>query len=212
MDSYKLTRTLSWLAFAGIAVVLLTHFVAVLVVDEHSFVADTISDLAIKEKAWIQDFGLDALALSYFCLGGLILMLRDALAKQSRLSPLLACVSFIAAGVLLIFIAEHNQYANRPGRGESIHIYLVTAFYLSNSLAMLLLCYSSIWTDSLARGLTWIFILGAPWFFFLPDHIDGLYEKAVAVFLLAYLFFSTRFFYTIGQHQATEHENRFGYS
>ena len=189
----SLDRLLAWIALVGIATVIVTHFIGSLVVDEHDFVADTISELGIKEKAWIQDLGLDALALSYACIGIYFFRNKALWFANSLLTPLLVTSAFIAGGVLLYFIAEHNQYANRPGRGESIHVYLVTGFYLTSSIAMLLLGYFTRATSTLRRSLPrafcWVFILMAPPFFFMPDHIDGLYEKVVAIFLLAYLIY-----------------------
>ena len=173
-------------ALLGCALVIAANLVGILVVDAHNPISETISKLAIGDHAWIQDAGLDAFATALFALAlGLYLGLPGGWRWHSGLA-LLALL-----GVDILLIAEHNQYAGRPGRGAAIHVYCVYTLYGLFTLVTFLCA------ETLARlGGRWRrFSLGisggwfvlAPFFFFVPDGWDGGYERFLALFLLAWV-------------------------
>lgn len=63
-------------ALLGCVLVTAANLIGILIVDDHNPISETISKLAIGDYAWIQDFGLDAFAVSLFALAlGLYLSL-----------------------------------------------------------------------------------------------------------------------------------------
>lgn len=154
-----------------------------IIVKSHNPVSQTISRLAIGEYAWIQDLGLDAYAIGIFALTiGLYLSLDKTWRTLSGF------VLLILLSVDILLIAEHNQYLGRPGRGEAIHIYLVYALYALVALIPMLLAKALSVFGERWRRRSWIFatlwLVLAPFFFVVPDNINGGVERLLALFLL----------------------------
>lgn len=173
-------------ALLGCVLVTAANFIGILVVDAHNPISETISKLAIGEHAWIQDLGLDAFAIGLFSLAlGLHLTLSGGWRWQAGL------VLLILLGVDVLLIAEHNQYAGRPGRGAAIHIYCVYALYGLFSLITFLLAANlkklgDRWRRfSLSISVSWLVL--APLFFVVPTRWDGAFERFLALFLLAWV-------------------------
>jgi hypothetical protein len=173
-------------ALVGCVLVVLANFIGVLVIDDHNPISDTISNLAIGNYGWIQDIGLNIFAVGIFALSvGLYLGLSGGWRFKSGV------VLLILLSIDVLLISEHDQYAGRPGRGASIHIYCVYALYGLFILIPFFLSKSlKAWGDrwrffSLGIAAGW-FVL-ASLFFIVPDSWDGGYERFLALFLLAWV-------------------------
>lgn len=112
------------------------NIIGIIVLEKHDPISETISALAIEKYAWIQDIGLDFFATGLIaCAVGLYAWnLNGAKWKIGNFLLLLL-------GVDIVLIAEHNQYAGRPGVGAAIHIYCVYALALLFTLITLLLAF-----------------------------------------------------------------------
>ncbi len=170
----------------GCISVLLTDFIGIVAVDGYNPIAQTISDLAIEKKAWIQDIGLDLFALSFgTCAIGLFSMNLGDWKWKTGVSILL----LLAIDILLI--AEHNKYAGREDVGAAIHIYCVYALGLLFTIAPLLISFGlkkisrgwylfSLWT-----AIVWAVL--SPIFFFIPTSWDGAYERFISLIMIVWV-------------------------
>ena len=157
--------------------------VAGAIVAGHNPISETISKLAIGKHAWIQDLGLDAYAVGVAALSfGLFLLIKGDLRWHAGLALLLAL------SVNIFLIAEHNQYAGRPGRGAAIHIYLVYILYGLVALIPVFLAKGLQHLGEQWRTYSYMFaglwLVLAPFFFLVPEWINGAYERFLALFLL----------------------------
>lgn len=171
----------------GALAVVLGDLVGIALVEQHDPIRETISALAIGEHAWIQDLGIDLLAVGVVaCAVGLYLWRAGGAAWRAGLLLL------VLLGIDLVLIAEHNQYAGRPGTpGAAIHIYLVYALYGLVAFASLLLApglerAGRVWRRSgLAFFVSWSVL--APVFFVVPTAWDGAYERLLGALLVAWI-------------------------
>lgn len=110
----------------GCIAVIAGDIIGIAVHEKHNPISDTISMLAIGKYGWIQDWGLDIQALGYFALGiGLYTW------KRKGAKWLISLVILVLISIDLILIAEHNQYAGRPG--YTIHrtlVYILAGLFL----------------------------------------------------------------------------------
>jgi len=174
------------IALLGCILVTAANLIGILVVDAHNPISETISKLAIGDYAWIQDLGLDAFAIGLFALAlGLYLRLSGGWRWQVGLGLV------VLLGIDVLLIAEHNQYAGRPGRGAAIHIYCVYALYALFAASTFLLAKNlkklgARWHSfSLVVSVGWLVL--APFFFVVPDSWDGAYERFLALFILVWV-------------------------
>ena len=151
--------------------------------EEHDPVSDTISMLAIGKYGWIQDVGLDLLALGY-----LALAIGFYTWKHKGLKWKISLIILILIFMDLILIAEHNQYAGRPGytiHDELVYalagLFLILNIVISHDLKQL--------SPYLKKFCIWIASL---WFIFapllrlIPDSWDGAYERLVCTLLVVW--------------------------
>ena len=94
-------------------------------------------------------------------------------------------------GVDVILIAEHNQYAGRPGVGAAIHIYCVYALAILFAATSLLLSFGlrkvgrNWYRYSMGTAIIWTIL--APIFFFVPTSIDGAYERFISLITISWV-------------------------
>ncbi len=170
----------------GCVSVLLTDFIGIVAVDGYNPISQTISALAITEKAWIQDTGLNLFAASCAaCALGLFSMNLGDWKWKAGVSLLL----LLAIDILLI--SEHDKYAGREGVGAATHIYCVYALGLLFTLVPLLISFG---LKKISRGWhlfsLWIAIAWAivsPVFFFIPTNWDGAYERFVSLIMITWV-------------------------
>ena len=178
------------LVLAAIAFVLVIDLWWGLTHDGYSYVADTISDLAAGVNSWTMDLALTGLAVAVGLLALALarLDLGEATGRPWRYR--LGCLIVLLLAPVLYLIAGHDAYGDGERGGTEIHIYLVYALGVAFPLAAWLLgpgfqAVSNRWRDvSLAVAVVWI--VAAPPFLFMPTGFDGLYERALALVLLAW--------------------------
>ncbi|MGB3299353.1 MAG: DUF998 domain-containing protein [Phormidesmis sp.] len=170
----------------GCASVLLTNAIGTVVVDGYNPISQTISDLAIAEKAWIQDTGLDLFAVSFItCAIGLLALNLGGLRWRA------GAFTMLLLAVDIALIAEHNKYANREGVGTAIHIYCVYALGALFTAAPLLMAaglrkISHGWyLYSLGTAASWAVL--SPLFFFTPTSWDGAYERFISLIMITWV-------------------------
>ena len=185
-SSNKLLVVCGAIGILGCLSVIVADIIGIIVVEEHNPISETISALAITKYAWIQDTGLDLYALAMFaCAIGLFVWnLGDWRWKTA--SILLGLL-----GIDVILIAEHNQYAGREGVGASIHIQCVYALAVLFAAITVLASFGlrkvskSWYRYSMGTSIVWIIL--APIFFFVPDNIDGAYERFISLITISWV-------------------------
>lgn len=164
-----------------------TNLIGSAVVNSHNPISETISNLAITEYAWIQDSGLDLFAL------GLVACAVGLYAWQ--LGDIKWTIGNLMLGLLGVdvwLIAEHNKYAGREDvSGMAIHIYCVYVLGILFTLLTLLMAFGlrkvsrSWYRFSLGISIIWTIL--APIFFFVPNTWDGAYERFIALIMVTWV-------------------------
>lgn len=171
------------LGIIGCVAVIAADLTGIAVHEKHDPISDTISMLAIGKYGWIQDWGLDILALGYLALAiGLYTWKR----KGTRW--IMSLIIIVLISIDLVLIAEHNQYAGRPG--HNIHrelVYVLAGLFLMlnilisfdlKSLKSFLKKFS-LWTASL-------WLIFAPFLPLIPDTWNGAYERLICTLLVVW--------------------------
>ena len=107
-------------------------------------------------------------------------------------------MGFAALALIVFLVGARNEYGDSDSEGVVIHVYLVYAIGLlmalipwamskgarlvSDTYATVLIAISIVWTIS------------APVFFFLPNWIDGLYERYLGLIAFAAVITLARLF------------------
>jgi hypothetical protein len=182
-------RPIAWtgaVAATGAGVLILTDLVGSALVPDYDPISDSISDLAAGRVAWIQDFGLVSFAIGLAALAWGLGRLGEGRAWVAGV----ICLALVAVDVAVI--ALHDEYGDREPGGLVFHLELVYALGLLFGLATLLLARGLYrvrpawgWFDGTIAA-AWIVL--APIFFFVPTRWDGLYERAIALVVLAWTF------------------------
>ncbi|MFW8637518.1 DUF998 domain-containing protein [Cribrihabitans pelagius] len=167
--------------------------IADVVVPDHDWVSDTISDLGAGRYEFIADAGLYAFSTALVCIA--ILAAHVHLGGRGWSFGI---VAFALMGLIVFLVGARNEYGDSDNEGVVIHIYLVYALGVLMALAPWAMAQSA---GQMGRGYTRLlraiavlWVLTAPVFFFLPTGIDGLYERGlgllaiIAVCTLAHLF------------------------
>lgn len=184
------------LAFAAGTFVLATiAFVALidlwwgLTLNGYSYIADTISDLAAGSGSWTMDLALTTYAAAV-AVTGLSLWRWPGSRTNGAVRHGIGCAIVVALGPVIWFIAAHDAYGDRETGGFVIHRDLVYALGLGFPLAAWLLApsfdaVSRVWRNaSLLIAIAWA--LAAPYFTFMVTTWDGIYERGLALLLLAW--------------------------
>lgn len=169
------------LGIIGCVAVIAGDIIGIALHEKHNPISNTISMLAIGKYGWIQDWGLDILALGYFALAiGLYTW------KRNGIKWIISLIILVLISVDLVMIAEHNQYAGRPG--YNMHRELV---YILAGLFLILTILISFDIKSLKANLKkfslWIaalWLLFAPLLPLIPDSWDGAYERLICSMLV----------------------------
>ena len=179
-------RVAGALALVGCVAVAVANVAGSLVVDDHDWVRDTLSYLAEGRYGWIQDTGLVLFAAGLVALG-IGLWLLDLGGWGWRLGAL--CL--VLMGLDVVLIALYEAYGERTPDGVVIHSQAVWALGGLFGLALLLLSaglagVGAGWRRfTVAAAVLWILL--APPFFLIPTGFDGLYERALALIVLAWI-------------------------
>ncbi|WP_424928015.1 DUF998 domain-containing protein [Amaricoccus tamworthensis] len=189
-----LLRFFSFLALFGCAALAVSILIADIVVPDHDWIDDTISDLGAGRYEFIVDIGL--YAFSAALIGLAVSAAHVHLGNRGWSVGIVALVLF---GLLVFLIGARNEYGDADSDGWVIHVYLVYAL----GVALAVICFAMARgagraspryrTVLIASGVVWV--VSAPVFFFLPTDVDGLYERYlgavsfVPVLTLAHLFY-----------------------
>lgn len=153
---------------------------AQIIVPDHDWIADTISDLGAGRWEIVMDT-----ALYGFAAGLLATSLAAAHAHQGRVGWSVGVVSLAVIAVLVIVVGARNEYGDGDQDGVVLHMYFVYALG-----AMFLLTPLSMAAgvgDDHPRGKMWLIGLGVAWglmtpvFLASPNWIDGLLERALGL-------------------------------
>lgn len=192
-----LIAVLAWYAIVGCALFALAVLIADFVVPGHDAVADTISDLGAGRYEFIVDIGLYAFSAALIAIA---LLAAHVHMDGWRWSA--GVVGFALFGLIVFLVGARNEYGDSDNEGFVIHIYLVYAigalmaglpWAMAEGAGRIAPTYRRI---LIALSLIWA--LSAPFFFFMPDGYDGLYERYLgliamaAVVTLAWMFLQQR--------------------
>ncbi len=175
-ESPVLTMVLGWYAILGCAIFAISILVADFVVPDHDWIADTISDLGAGRFEFIVDIGIYSFSASLISIA-----LLAAHIHLGRWPWSVGVVGFAALGLIVFLVGARNEYGDADSDGVVIHIYLVYALGFLFAALPLAMARDM---DRIGRGnarllisLSVLWIISAPTFFFLPDSIDGIYER-----------------------------------
>ena len=190
-----LGKWLSLYAIFGTLALMAAILVADAIVPDHDWIADTISDLGAGKYEFIVDTGLYAYSASFIALSLLAAHCHMGGAKWS-----LGLVGLALLGMIVFLVGARNEYGDGDNEGVVIHIYLVYALgalltlvpwlmsegvaKVSGKAAKGMIAFSIVWT------------LSAPIFFFLPDSVDGIYERYLGLLAGAFTIGFAWFFKT----------------
>ena len=175
-----------FMAISGSIALILGNILGSIVVPNHDWVADTVSDLAAGKFEIIQDVTLYAYAASLIaCAVGAANLHQDG----ARWNLGIGCMVLLA--MCVVIIGARNEYGDQDDEGIVIHIYVVyflgilfAALFLTMARGMAIIAkrYAFI---SYACATCWT--LGAPIFFFMPTQYDGAFERALGLITIVWV-------------------------
>lgn len=156
-----------------------------MLVPNHDWVADTVSDLAAGRYEIIQDVALYAYASA---LVALAIGAAHVHLDGDRWNASIASLCILA--LLVVVIGARNEYGDGDNEGVVIHIYLV--YGLGVFFTLLFFCAAKGMGEvsrsyrrlSIVCGVLWV--LGAPIFFLLPTGFDGAWERGLGLITAAW--------------------------
>ena len=174
------------IAIFGSICLLVGNIVGSMVVPNHDWVADTVSDLAAGKYEIIQDVALYgyAAALIACALGA-----AHFHAHTLRWNGGILSLAILAASVIVI--GARNEYGDQDSDGIVIHVYLVYVLGVFFTALFVLMAQGMAAVDksfayiSYACAVLWG--AGAPIFFVLPTNIDGAFERGLGVVTMVWV-------------------------
>ena len=176
----RLLTVLGYWAVAGCAILALAIAVGDLVVPDHDWVRDTISDLGAGRLAFIVDGGIYAFSSALIALA---VLAAHAHMGGGRWS--LGIGGLALAGLIVFLIGARDEYGDGDSGGVVIHVYLVYALGALMAAVPLLMARGAARSGRfysralVALGALWI--VASPVFFLLPTDVDGLYERLLGL-------------------------------
>jgi len=199
-SEYKPTflTALSWYAMLACLVAAVSVLVADFVVPDHDWIADTISDLGAGKYEFIVDTGIYALSSALIATALIAAHLHLGNWRWS-----VGIIGLALLGLIVFLIGARNEYGDNDNEGIVIHIYLVYA------LGILMVVVPALMAQGAGRagqiygriliGISGLWILSAPVFFFLPTDIDGVYERYLGLITFGMIFVFARLFISRAQ-------------
>ncbi|ATG38277.1 DUF998 domain-containing protein [Phaeobacter piscinae] len=197
-----LVIVLGWYSIVGCLVFALSILVADFVVPNHDWIADTISDLGAGEFEYIVDIGIYAFS------GSLIsIALLAAHIHMGGQGWSFGTIGLALLGLIVFLVGARNEYGDSDSDGVVIHIYLVYALGLLMAIIPWLMsdgaaCAGRHYGKVLV-GISVVWAFSAPVFFFLPDGIDGVYERYLGLIAFAFVFVLASLFIRCGERLNT---------
>lgn len=182
----KLSTICGVIGILGCLAAMIANLVGIIVVERHNFISETISKLAIGKYAWIQDLGLDLLAVGFLAIAVGLYTWNLGGWKWKIGTILLGLLSLV-----ILVIAEYNEYADRGSLGATIHLFCVCILALFFSILTLLLApglrkIGRNWSRfSIGTSIIWTVL--APFFFVIRTSWDGAYERFLALIMFIWM-------------------------
>ncbi|MGY3439019.1 MULTISPECIES: DUF998 domain-containing protein [unclassified Marinovum] len=174
------TLCLALSAAIGCAIFVVSILIADVVVPNHDWIADTISDLGAGRYEFIVDIGIYAFAAALICVA-----LLGAHVHLGGTGWSLGVIGLALGGLIVFLIGARNEYGDNDSDGVVIHIYLVYALGVLFAAVPLLMRHGakrvSVAHARALVGLAVLWIISAPIFLFLPTGIDGVYERYLGI-------------------------------
>ena len=163
-----------------------TMLVADVVVPDHDWVADTISDLAAGRFELLLDSGMYLLAF-----GTVALAVAAGHVHLGGRGWSAGVWLLMALGLLIFWIGARDEYGDGDSEGVTIHLWLVGGLYAAMAVAPWAMSAGAGrvagWLRTALRGVTVAWVPLAPLFFVMPDGVDGAYERLLGLILFAFL-------------------------
>ena len=177
--------TLGWIGILSCAVFAASVVIADLMVPDQRWMADTISDLGAGELEFIVDIGLYS-----FSAGLIACALGAAHIHLGGYRWSWGIVGLAFLGLVVFLVGARNEYGDGDDEGVVIHSYLVYALgFLFFAVPMAMSFGARAADIGFLRAFrigAVLWALAAPPFFFVPDWIDGAYERGLM--LVAFVF------------------------
>jgi len=181
-----LLRLLSVLAVLGSIGLIGGNIWGSIVVPDHDWVADTVSDLAAGRYEIIQDVALYAYAVALFAMA-----LAAAHAHAGGWGWSVGILSLAILGAVVTVIGARNEYGDGDDAGVVVHIYLVYALGFFFTLAPVAmaggLAERSRKMKIAAYALAAVWAIGAAIYFMLPTDIDGAWERGLGIITVLFV-------------------------
>lgn len=181
--AWALHQMLAATTLFGCILVVLTDILMWFLVPGYNPIRQTISELGAGHYHWLMDGGILAFVVGMFALAGAIFV-KSPGGWRAWATP----GALIALGATAALIALWNEYGDREPGGLVIHQYLVAALYAL--VAFLLWIGGStppVGGETTARrskiiAAAWIVL--APFFYIVPESVNGAYERALAALMV----------------------------
>ena len=163
-------------AIIACGVFVVAILIADIVVPDHDWIADTISDLGAGRYEFIVDIGI------YTYSGALLsLAVLSAHVHLGGWRWSVGTVGLVILGLLVFLIGARNEYGDNDNEGVVIHVYLVYVLGLLVAVIPWLMSQGAYRAGArygrLLRSVSIVWIISAPVFFMLPTDVDGIYER-----------------------------------
>lgn len=176
LEHPHLLRGMALIAFVGPLIFAISILIADVVVPDHDWIADTISDLGAGRYEFIVDTGIYAYSAT--------LIACAVAASHAHLGGrgwTLGIYGLIAAGLIVFLIGARNEYGDGDDSIWHIHIYLVLAVYVIFAVVPWAMASGMVAISPragrVAKGMALVWIPTAPVFLFMSTEIDGIYER-----------------------------------
>jgi len=179
-------RGMAVIAIAGMVLFSLSMLIADFVVPDHNWVSDTISDLGAGRYEFIVDAGIYSYAAALIaCAVG------AAHAHLGGRGWTTGIYGLILAGLIVFLVGARDEYGDSDSEGVVIHTYLVWGLWVLFSVVPWAMSAGagvvSRRLELTCKAVTVLWLPLAPVFFFMPDNIDGLYERGLGALTFVFV-------------------------
>lgn len=175
-----LLMTLALTALVGSAVLIVGTIAAQMIVPNHDWISDTLSDLGAGEWELVMDLSLYGFAAALFAIA-----LGTAHAHLGGVAWSVGTLSFATIAALVVVIGARNEYGDGDSDGVVIHNYLVYGIGALFAIAPLCFGVALSRDHRAARNvllfLSAVWVLCSPVFLWAPTGIDGLIERLLGL-------------------------------
>lgn len=175
-----------FIAVVGSIAMVLGNVIGSIVVPNHSWIADTVSDLAAGKYEIIQDVALYGYAGAVMaCAVGAAHLHQDG----RRWNLGIGCLALLV--MCIVIIGARNEYGDGDSEGIVIHIYVVYVIGVLFAALFLLMARGMAKVARRYAVISYVcaalWIVGAPVFFIMPTGYDGAFERGLGVVTLVWV-------------------------